>query len=69
MSRVNRSNAVIGWVTLEIVKRAVRRNVKAAAPAAQKRKRRTRVVAVVVATGVGAATLLRFRSSGDESAT
>ncbi len=68
MGIVNRRNAVVGWLTLSVAKRALKRKAKDAAPSIdpETKKPNKSAIALMVAGTVGALTFWRKRSGGDD---
>ena len=72
MSVFNTRNGLVGWVTWTVGKRVLKRKAMAALPSIDpesKRPNKSAVAALVVASGVGALTVLKKRSGGSEPAT
>jgi hypothetical protein len=71
MSIFNRRNAVLGWLLWAVYKRDVKRKARSAVPSIDLESGRPNksAVALLVASSVGALTLVKKRSGGDESAT
>jgi hypothetical protein len=67
---VNRRNAVVGWLTLMVGKRVLKRKAKDAVPSVdpETKKPNKSAVALLVASGVGVATFVRRRVGDDHSA-
>jgi hypothetical protein len=69
VSVFNRRNAVVGWVTVAVGKRALKRKAKDAVPAIdpESKKPNKSAVALLLAAAAGVATFFRRRSSDDSS--
>ena len=69
MGIVNRRNAVVGWMTLIMAKRVVKRKAKDAVPSVdpETKKPNKSAIALAAASAVGLATFARRRSGGDDS--
>ena len=66
MSIVNRRNAILGWATWQIAKRAAAQKARSAVPSVDSETRRPNKSAIVAALAAGAAVLLFWRRKGDE---
>jgi MYXO-CTERM domain-containing protein len=68
MGIVNRRNAVVGWLTLVVAKRVVKKKVRDAVPSVdpETRKPNKSALALLAAGAVGAATFWRRRSGGGD---
>jgi hypothetical protein len=66
MGIVNRRNAVVGWLTLVVAKRVVKKKAKDAVPSVdpETKKPNTSALALLAASVVGVATFWRRRSDG-----
>jgi hypothetical protein len=66
MSVFNRRNAAVGWLTLAVGKRVLKRKAKDAVPSIdpESRKPNKSAVALLVASAAGVATFWRRRASG-----
>jgi hypothetical protein len=64
----NRRNAVVGWLTVSVAKRVLKRKAKDAAPSLdpETRKPNKSAVALLVAGAAGALTFWRKRSGGGD---
>ena len=71
MSVINRRNAVVGWATLAVGKRVLKRKARGAVPSIDPDSKRPNksAIALLVASGVGALTFWKKRSGGGEPAT
>jgi hypothetical protein len=65
----NRRNAAVGWLTLAVGKRVLKRKAKKAAPSVDPETKRPNksAIALLLAGAVGLATFWRRRSGGDDS--
>jgi hypothetical protein len=71
MSVLNRRNGLVGWVAWTVGKRVLKRKAMAAVPSIDPESKRPnkRAVALLVASSLGALTILKKRSGGGEPAT
>jgi len=69
MGVVNRRNAVVGWLTLAVGKRVLKRKAKDAVPSVDPETKRPNksAIALGVASLVGLLTFWRKRAGGDSS--
>jgi hypothetical protein len=65
----NRRNAAVGWLTLFVGKRVLKRKARQAVPAVDPETKRpnTSAVALLLASAVGVATFWRRRSGDEET--
>ena len=70
MGIFNRRNAVVGWLTLVVGKRILKRKAKGAVPSvdSETKKPNKSAIALLVAGAMGALTFWRKRSGGDDAA-
>ena len=71
MSVLNRRNGLVGWVAWTVGKRVLKRKAMAAVPSIDPESKRPNksAIALLVASGVGALTVWKKRSGGDEPVT
>jgi hypothetical protein len=69
VSVVNRRNAVVGYLTLAVGKRLLKKKAKDAVPSVDPETKRPNksAIALAIAGAVGIATFARHRSGGDEA--
>lgn len=69
MGIVNRRNAVVGWMTLIVAKRVVKRKAKDAVPSVdpETKKPNKSAMALLAASAVGLVTFARKRGGGGDS--
>ncbi len=69
MAVFNRRNAAVGWLTLFVGKRVLKRKARQAVPAVDPETKRpnTSAVALLLASAVGVATFWRRRSGDEET--
>jgi hypothetical protein len=69
MGIVNRRNAVVGWMTLIVAKRVVKRKAKDAVPSVDPETKRPNksAIALAAASVVGLVTFARRRGGGGDS--